>query len=335
MELFNQLNSEATANGAEFVGSVVFLSVQQETNIALGSLVREMQLHPEIPSDWAPEPLNHLSLYLQTISGLGRGGANKFKGMPDTHGGYTVHRLFLRSESDMPAAHKVFALRRIMGADGKLADVEVDSGIIISLRRTYGDKSTDKTGLSMFAVDVQGAMTPEYEVFVQTLLSQFEMVRDERYTADQVRSLLIDILKDKLNAVPIKRGDYFVEGRSVNALEALREVFTRVDEGVRINPLHIVKYAGAQALNQSFSSLAGAVQESVVKEMQGFLEELNHLDTKDSKTRAGTWQDRHDKFMDLQLRIKRLQSKQLIENDILTDMAQEALDILGRYDEAV
>lgn len=337
MELFARLNSEAATNGAEFVGSVVFLSVAQDVNVPLGKLVREMHAHPEIPNDWAPEPLNHLSLYLQTIAGLGRGGKRGVQGLDDTHGGYSVHRLFLRGDSDMPTAHKVFALRRVMGADGKLADVEVDSGIIVTLRRTYGDKTTDKTGQSTFAVDVQGGvsgLTPEYRAFVETLLQQFEAVRDERYTSEQVRALLIDMLKDRLQAVPIKRGDYFVDGRAINALEALREVFSRVDEGVRINPLHVCKFAGTPALNQSFTSLAGAVQESVLKEMQGFIEELNHLDTKDSKTRAATWQDRHDKFMDLQLRIKRLQSKQLIENDILGDLAQQALDILGKYDEA-
>lgn len=339
MEIFNQLNSEAAANGAEFVGSVVFLSVSQATSIKLGNLVQAMQSHPLIPETWIPEPLNHVSLYLQIISSMNRASLAKLNAsgqslLPDTHAGYSVHRLYLRRDDAMPTSHKVFALKKVPGHDGKLLDVEVDSGIIITLRRTHGDASTDKNGQSEFTIDVQGHMTTEYEVFLDTLIKSFNAARDQFYGAEQIRTMIVDILRNQLKATPIKRGDYFIDGRDLNAMEALREVFKTLDEGVSINPLHIVKFVNAPTLNQSFDSLAQSVQESVLKEMQDFVDELNHLETKDSKTRAGTWEARHDRFMDLQLKVKRMQAKTLIEGDILLDLADQAKEILSRCDEA-
>lgn len=340
MEIFNQLNSEATANGAEFVGSVLFLSVGASASVRLNHLVQAMQANSEIPASWIPEPLNHLSLYLQCISGLNRASITRInphavEALPDTHAGYSIHRLHLRKDEDMPTAHKVFAMRKVPGVNGKLSDVEVDEGIIISLRRTYGDASTDKTGQSEFSIDVQanGRLAPEYEVFVDTLIEQFRQVRDTRYNADQIRVLLVDLLRNQLKATPIKRGDYFVEGRDLNMVESLREVFCSLDENIKLNPLHICKFKAAPTLNQSFTSLAESVQESVLKEMRDFIEELNHLENKEGKTRASTWQDRHDRFLDLQIKVKRFQSKQLIESDILTDLSQSALEILAKYED--
>jgi hypothetical protein len=339
MEVFNQLNSEAAANGAEFVGSVVFLSVAQSTSIKLGNMVNAMRANPAIPDAWIPEPLNHVALYLQIISSMNRASLAKFNNpgqniLPDTHAGYSVHRLYLRREDAMPTSHKVFALKKVPGPDGKLLDVETDAGIIVTLRRTLGDASTDKTGQSEFSIDVQGYMTAEYDVFVDTLIKTFNAARDQFYGAEQIRTMIVDILRNQLKATPIKRGDYFIDGREINAMEALRDVFKTLDEGVSINPLHIVKFVNAPTLNQSFNSLAQSVQESVLKEMQDFVDELNHLDTKESKTRAGTWESRHDRFMDLQLKVKRMQAKTLIEGDILLDLADQAKEILSRCDEA-
>lgn len=338
MQIFDQLNSEAKANNGEFIGSIVFLHVHNEVDVLLGNLVSGMLNHPQIPASWAPEPINHLSLYLSTITTLGRASTAKFEThgvhFNDTHGGFSVHRLYLKGEDKMPCAHKVFAVRKVKGADGKIADVNIDDGVTIVLNRTSGDKHTDKIGTSQFRLDVTGNINREYNSFVEVLQSEFDARRNERYNAEQIRTLLIDLLRNKVKATPIKRGDYFVDAQEINAIEAMRDVFAQVDDGIRINPLHIVKYKNAPTLNQTFQSVSETVQDSLVKEMNEFLEELKHLDTKDSKTRQSTWADRSQQFMDMQLKLKRMQNKQLIEMDILDDLIREAGKILVDNEDA-
>jgi hypothetical protein len=338
MHTFDQLNAEAKANNGEFIGSVVFLHVHSDVDVLLSHLVNGMLNHSQIPSDWVPEPINHLSLYLSTITSLGRASVTKFEDhgykFDDTHGGFSVHRLFLKGDEKMPTAHKIFSVRKIKGADGKIADVNIDDGINIVLNRLSGDKHTDKIGTSQFQIDVTGNISKEYTAFIEVLQKEFDARRNERYNAEQIRTLLIDLLRNKVKATPIKRGDYFVDAQDINAIEAMRDVFSQVDDGIRINPLHIVKYKNAPTLNQTFQSVSETVQDSLVKEMQEFLEELKHLETKDSKTRQSTWADRSQQFMDMQLKLKRMQNKQLIEIDILEDMIKEAGKILVDKEDA-
>lgn len=348
MSIFKSLNEESKNAGGEFIGSIVFLSVNMENDVLLQDLIDGIHNHPVVPDKWAPEPLNHLSLYLSTMTSLNRGSLSKFQYSYDKygfsakeHGGFSVHRIYLRSDDEYPTAHKVFALKRIIdvvrdkdGAivDKKIRDVEVDDGILVTLHRTEGSKETDKVGRSKFTIEYDGTLTPQYEMFLDTLQREFDERRNERYTSEQIRSLLITLLKEGMDATPIKRGDYFLEGRHLDRLEALQEVLINLDRGIKLNPLHIVRFRENKVLNQTFESVQNVVQESVLKEMQMFVEELNHLEEKDSKTRDSTWKDRNNKFLDLQLKLKRFKNKQLIEMDILEELVDEAKAVLRKYD---
>lgn len=340
LSIVQQLNSEAKASGlGEYVGSVILLSVNLRKDVLLSDIVTMMENDARINNKWTPEPINHLTLYLSIMSSLNKASLSRFEYdeatfpfSPEEHGGYLVTRLFKRSKTSTPTAHKVFHLERDVRVirdnkgnitDRIIKDVKADDGIIIKLDRTVGNHVTDvpRGGKrSQFEIEITGNNDDRYAPFLETLYKEFDDKRNEKYSSEQVRELILDLIRNKLEALSITRGNYFLEDDKMDALDALREGFQSLDEGIQFIVLHQFRGQPGSKINESFSGLVRGVSDAVIKEVQDLHKELMLLDDKDSKTRESTWDDRADKLKKLEQRTEKLKQKQLIESDIMEEL---------------
>jgi hypothetical protein len=341
LSVVDKLNNEAKQSGlGEYVGSLILVSVQLRNEVYLADIVDKFLDSLIIPDDWAPEPINHLTLYLSILTSLNKASLNRFQYDPsvfpfteDEHGGYIVHRLFKRSKAEIPTAHKVFHIERQIHTryddngkviDKVIKDVKADEGIIIRLERTNG--TTWETDVprghkrSEFAIHVEGNNDARYAPFLETVDAEFTSLRNEKYTSDQVRELILDLIRNKIQALPITRGNYFVESERFEVLDEIRRVFQELDPGINFIVFHQFKGKPGSIVNDSFNSLVKGVSDAVIKEVQDLHTELVMLDEKESKTRDSTWDDRFEKLQQFEKRVKSLEQKQLIETDIIEEI---------------
>jgi hypothetical protein len=342
LSIVNQLNEEAkNSNLGEYVGSVILLSVQLRNDVYLDDIIQMMLDNPVIPDEWAPEPINHLTLYLSILSSMNKASLSRFdvgQDFPYTeheHGGYIVTRLFKRSKADIPTAHKIFHLERDvkivedhMGrvTDKIIKDVKADEGIIVRLERTSGSWETDSprgVRRSEFEIHIEGNNDERYAPLLETLNREFEEKRNEKYSSTQVRDLILDLVRNKLKALSITRGNYFLEDERIEVLNELRKGFQSLDPGINFIVFHQFRGQPGSLVNESFQGLVKGVSDALIKEVQDLHVEVTQLGDKESKTREATWESRVESLKELKTRMEKLRAKRLIESEIIDDLFED------------
>lgn len=344
-EILNQLNADFKASGGEYVGSMLWLRVSAKAVEARE--IRNMILNdPRLDNSWAPDTLNNLTLYLQTMSELNRASLGKFEfdesKVPftkDSHAGYSVHRLFLRKDSAIPTAHKILHLEKtlteIKDATGtvverRVEDVEADSGIRVECNRLSGGVEEDSAGTSEFQLKIDG-VSDRYLPFIETLSKNFEAKRNEFYDSQQVRNLIVDdIIMDKMQALSVTRGVYFIEGSNAEAVEALREGLLKIHPGIRLSVHHVGKFAEGSMLNRTFEEVSVSVTDTLMNELEMLQDEMQGFIDSETKTRPSTWTKREQALREYRKRVKRVSSKLKLDTDILNDMLDDCTDLLDK-----
>lgn len=205
-------------NGGEVIGTLLSFRCPEQVVIPFYQLTSAMDLNADIPKDWIPEQRNQLSLYLAAMSGLNRTSPKNFNFDKDVcgfteeeFGGYFVTRLVKEQASGRPTSHKIIHMLRILepvdatANKYKTVDVISDEGIIIDLMRVSGDENTDKIGASKFEIVVNGGQpfSALYQPFVEKLTSDFNEMLNFVYRPKQIREIVQEIVRDKLNSTPV------------------------------------------------------------------------------------------------------------------------------------
>lgn len=352
--VLQQINKDFKQAGAEYVGSMVWFRCSVE-DVEVKALRNMIKSDPRLDDDWSPGTLNNLTLYLQTVSELGRSSLRKFVTefdedndygiadgqlpfVADEHAGYSVHRLKLVKDAPNPTSHKVFRMEKTVSPiyddegnviDKKIEDVEVDEGMRIICKRKEGyTREDDKSGESEFEFDIDN-FSAQYAPFIETLQRDFQEKLNERYDTRQIRDLVInDILLDKMEALNVTRGVYFIEGKDVEALEALKDGLASVDPGMQLAVHHVGKYPDGSMLNRTYESVSGGVTESLLDDAQGILDELTGHFKSDKDTRPSTWIKREQDLKDVKKRVKRMDTKLKLDVSTLSDILDDCTKLI-------
>jgi hypothetical protein len=336
--------SEARTIGADFVGSLVSLSVSIDDNKPLNNqtVINAIENDSRIPNEWAPDGLNLFSIYVNTITELRRSRLDNFilpfapnvDFDPARFGGYEIQKLHHASKEDMPAIHRVFFRDKIKSDDKDLKNTDLDfpHSILVKLKRTFGNYLTDTTGESKFQILVESDKCPDeflhlYEPFTTTLHQLFSERCDGVFTGRQARDLLMDVIINRVGSYSINKGLYFVDGPKVESVMALTEVLNSLDPGINIVNVPVLRFK-SEALNMGFSSLSTNLSDAVLKAAVQMRNDLMALKNKDSKTHASTWDKRSSEYKDLRNKIQDYHNRELIQKDIMEDMIKEISDIL-------
>jgi hypothetical protein len=317
-------------NGGEIIGTLLSFRCPEKVVVPFYQLTSAMELNPDIPKDWIPEQRNQLSLYLAAMTALNRTSPKQFvfdKDVcgfdEDEFGGYFVTRLLKEQASERPTSHKIIHMLRILEPvdtaankiQYKTVDVISDEGIIIDLKRVSGDENTDKIGQSKFEIIVNGGnpYSALYQPFVKTLTDTFNDMLNFVYRPKQIREIVQEIVRDKLNSTPVN-GWYFTPTKALDALAALEYTLNEVNDGINFMFLPL-KRGGSEADNLAVQSIAAGIEDSFLDELDKLEQDIVTLGESESKTREATWADRLKKLEQVKAKIAEYKEIQLIKTE--------------------
>lgn len=348
----SEVNEFYKKQGAEFVGTVVSLSVQMGEDVVPLRDIQNLILNtPELPNEWKPRPRNKLSLYLDTINQLKNSASfqkfaayqDEFPFDPDEHFGYLGKRIRYKKHESIPVAHKIVHLRRseaeAMGfedLDISLVDYDVDEGIVIMLERVEGTEETDDT-TSKFRITFNADVPDEYNPFLLALRDRYKQRLNQVYDSSAIRDVILDMVKDKMNAQSINTGTYFIDSAEAAQLDALKAGFAKIHPDIDLFTLHVAHYKDRPAnhpTNQNFSSVRKRLTDSVVGDLKNFVDDLKERRDSETDTRRSTWNNRANELREMKKRVKKFRAKQVLEADILEDLLAEASTVLKKQLEA-
>lgn len=343
--------------GADFVGSEVWLSVRLNRKVDLKDIRNAIINDPVVPDEWAPEMMNELSAYNQIVTSLERKGLKEFEkysgDIPfnkEDHAGYHIERLDLTKDNKIPRKDKVFRIVKDVTpvrdekgeiVDKKIKDVKVDEGVRVWIVRSNHEDvgpEGDETGESQWKVRIiteEGDEIPDdYWPYYATLCKKFEEKKNQIYDSTQVRDLILNNMlldEDRLDAVSINRGIYFVPESDIEKLEALRDLFYNIDPGILLHITHIPYFEDNEALNRNFRNVQHGVFESLQEEVEDLKEELKHHHESDKNTRKSTFIKRQQDLFDLKTKLQEFKNKKLFELELVDDDLREMEDILDEH----
>jgi hypothetical protein len=345
----SRANEEAKRNGAEYIGSVINLNVSLNNTdncVPLNDVRQAIIDNPLVPSHWAPEPLNPLSIYLKLTQELGRKALTTFQETgveinEEEFGGYIVKRLHLQKAEDVPTAHRVFFTRKVAssvadnhGATRTVEDIEIEHSIIVTLRRVWGTVDTDLSGGSVFQIEVDYDDCPlhlqrNFQPFILSAQALFEKRQNGIYEASQIRELFLNVIHNHIGADTLNKGLYFVYRDKIDSVSALSESLNGLDSGINVINLPIPKYQDPNSLgNQAFKQVSQAVGSSILNDASALLSELKSFEDADTKTRGGTWDSRADMLRELRKKVELYRNKELLVGDSLDDVLKKCGHIL-------
>lgn len=351
--------------GADLMG----VTIQVSVSVPVGNEVEVSKLKQAVrdsivlPDRFAPVQKNPYSLYLKTISQLGRMSIKKFDIEPgdnfdiETHDTYTVDTVHRAIAEKEPCKHRVYHKKKLASSieddvkgriHNDLQDVSFDDSILFILERTKGTVADDESGDSEFEISViprneknEVVSLDGFAPFIRTLNSLYESKLEGKYTSEQVRTWLMKVILDDIRADNIHRGTYFVPVEKMDLILELSSVLKKVHPGISIFCMPVVAYKDADksnpVLNQSLQVVQTMLGDSVLKEAESLLNELEALKARDDEAvlesgkttvRSSTYVKRMQEFTALTNKVKEYQNRTLLVNDSIEFMFEDIEGIL-------
>jgi hypothetical protein len=351
-QIIQDLNQFYRDQGAEFLGTVVSLSVRLgEDTVPLKRIQKMILDTPEIPNEWSPTPRNKLSLYLDTINQLKNSVSfqkfadyvDEFPFDPEDHFGYLGKRTRYKKYDSIPAAHKIVHLRRsetegtsFEDLDIDLIDYDVDDGIMVMLERIEGTEETDCT-TSKFRISFGSDVPDEYNPFLLALRDRFSERLAQVYDSSAIRDVILDMVKNKMDAQSINTGTYFIDSAEAAQLEALRNGFAEIDDRIDLFTMDVVRYKDKpkeHPANNNFGNVQKRLTQSVLTDLKEFVDNIKSHRDSDTDTRRSTWNNRANDLREYKKRVRKFKAKQVLEADIAEAKLDEASTLLRKQLEA-
>ena len=344
----NQIVAEWNKVNAEFLGGIInfSVSVPKDNPVTDVQISNAIKNNPVLPDEWAPNLKPYISLYLQTLKEVTNMSSKKLDiPNPDdfdleTHGGYSMTKLFQDKFKVDVCAHRVFHKRSKVTqvSDGKvdlsnLDDIEYENSIVLTFRRVTGMPSLDAERKSTFEIHVTNDNGSDIEVFkpfIHTLTTMFEDKIKGTYTTDQVRDYVSRIIKSEIGADNISRGMYFVPAEKMDKLIEFKKEMSQISRGIDIFFMPLPKFKTVDAnspLNQSLQNVQVMLSDSILKDATSLLDDVKTMSDSD-KTRQSTWQDRAEAFRELKKKIESYRNRSLLVEDMLSDSLDEIKEII-------
>ena len=338
-----ELNQYYQKQNAEFLGTIVSLSVQMGEDVIPLQDIQDMVLNtPEIPGKWEPKPRNKLTMYLESVNQLKnstsfekfREFADEFPFDPGDHFGYLGKRIDYSRTEKIPAIHKIVHLRRSQtGAEIKgFEDLNVDTfdvdseGITVAVERTSGTEETDHT-TSKFAITFDPDAGDEYMPFIKALHKRFSQRLAQVYDSTAVRAVILDMIKGKMGAQSINTGTYLIDDGDAAQIDALRQGFSELHRHIDLFALHVVKYNDLPAdhpANQNYQSVKKRLDDTIVTDLRDFVADIEARVESDTDTRRDTWTRRAIKLREYKKQVRKFKNKQLLISDSIESYLEEA-----------
>lgn len=326
--------------GADFVGSLLRLSVHSDANCALPDYCEMFYDNDLLPDEWAPEVISDLKLYLTCMSELHRSSLKKFTYDPatltfdpETHTGYNVKRMHLRKESDTPTSHKIIHLTsvrepvyddngKVIGHD--IVDVQADTGIKIYLKRLEGTPQNDNTGKNKWSIllssdEEDNYIDPRYSPFINTLLCNFELKKRRNYGTRELRDLTMNILKGKLGVDNVGHGTYFIPPSKMELARELKKELKALHPGLDLWVMGVPRWEDP-SMNDAYNMTQLGLTDSLISELREFKDEIEALVDGDSDTRESTWSKKLQQLSEIKKRIREYESLKLFKDDFMSDL---------------
>ena len=341
-QVIEDLNRTAQKSDAEYVGTMCTLSVQTgEIRIKHSDIERMILSNPAIPDDWAPENRNKLTMYLDCVNKLKntqsltkfRPYQEHFPFNPDEeHAAYMGMRVYYSRDSNFPVAHNILHVRQSEDVDEfNQRRLETDEAITIQLERTEGNSETDHT-TSQFAINFPDDTPQEYFPFLLALQDMFKERINRVYDSGAIRSLINDILKEKMGAESVRSSLYFIHDENIAALDALRDGFRQLNSGIDLLLFHVHNHTDVSAdhpINATFSSVSRGVTRSIVEEVKELNQEIKErLEDTETDTRPSTWRKRADELKELQGRVQKFKNKRMLVEDVADSLIEETRNMI-------
>jgi len=356
-QIIREAVEEFKRQDADFAGSLMKLSVQgvSSAGITLHDLRRVILDNPILPNDWAPEPQSDLTMYLSTMSELGRSTNLEGKFLPDDsgeyefspsrHHQYIVKRMFLSSAERNPTAHKVIHMEKeeipktdkngnIIGK--QIKNVEADDGIQIFLWRKDGDISTDTTGGTVWTSSVYNndgtkvnwGCDIRYWPFLRTLKANFKKKCRAEYDNKEIRDTIQDILWKGLGVQPVARGGlYYTDPENYAKLSVLSDELRDLNGGIALYHWGVPVYADGSRRNGLQEMVSDGLMSHLNQEMADLIGNLEEMGAADG-TRHSTWRRRKDELKEMRTKIQKLAKVKLLNEENLKKQFEKAVDLI-------
>ena len=323
------------------LGAIVGISVRDAGGNVNLSQIRDAVLNNSlIPDEWAPEALNPLSVYLQTISSIAKS-ATKHLEIPHgsdfdivEHGGYIVNKMKYSQGEEIPSIHRIHHKKKLdKTREGQaVRDIDIEDALVVYLRRTFGNMLHDIAGSSTFEICIDKDKVSDenfkyFEPFINTLNIWFDERCAGLYSSDQIRKLFYDCVKS-LKSKNILNGMYFIPESDVASIKALSHALTSLHKGIRIVVIPIPKFVEGGD-NSTFDEVRPLVEQSLLDELLLLQDEIEALS---EVTRDSTWTKKLERWIDLEEQIKSYKTEKIIVESCIDDLAEEIKAALAAHD---
>lgn len=320
--------------GAEFVGSLVALSVSGD--ISTPELAQKIEDNEIVPDSWAPKVDDPLSIFKKVMSECNRSTLRTFT-VPqgcavdaDTFGGYNPDMIREDVQDDKPILYRVH-LRERENRDNELAqavvnDSQFNQSVTIGLDRTSGTPADDKKRRSTFDVVYKMGEDSDVEQFkplLQTVKDKFHHRMKGIWTARDIRSWLMNIIKRDCNARSIVHGQYFVLQEHVERLFELRQILQEMNRGVRIVAIPLPRYEGDNAANIAFEQVSVEFTQALLGEVKDLADEIEEMSNGDKEFTARVVTNRVAKAQRMRKEFNDYKNRELLRSDLLDEKMDE------------
>lgn len=333
-----EVEQEAAAMGAEFVGAVVNLNVKLgDATVPINAIHRALKNDPKIPKEWVPEERDALSLYLAVASGLNRNSARSFEfpanypqDLKDKFRGYSVTRLWYKKDSDMPCAHRVIykhASTTEVEGKGTVSDIEIEHSLMVIL---------NKDPITGFQLTIQkdDGFDPDarifFEPFLHSLLTQFEERVNGEYNSTELRKVVLEVIHRHIGARSVNDGLYFVQKEMVDPINHFCDVINSVHEGISLLNFGVYRGQPGTIEANNFNKIQESLSHEIMRELKDLKAELLEFEKNIDVTRDSTWTKRVARINEIKAEIAKLRSEQMLISDLTDDMLTECLAVVKR-----